>query len=64
MLESCVAPILILIITMFYTKNEQVRSFPVELLSHLTWFVGSANFVVLSHGITPPKSTFYINPQC
>lgn len=24
MLESCVAPILILIISMFYTKNEQV----------------------------------------
>ena len=26
MLESCVAPILILIISMFYTKNEQVSS--------------------------------------
>ena len=25
MLESCVAPILILIISMFYKKNEQVR---------------------------------------
>lgn len=26
MCESCVAPILILIITMFYKKDEQVRS--------------------------------------
>lgn len=28
MLESCVAPILILIISMFYKKNEQARSSP------------------------------------
>lgn len=28
MLESCVAPILILIISMFYKKNEQVRFVP------------------------------------
>lgn len=40
MLESCVAPILILIISMFYKKDEQA--------SRISWFYVMVNFMMLS----------------
>ena len=52
MLESCVAPILILIISMFYKKNEQVGA-PYRIRHDdmlLITFIDSQNLMVLLHG--------------
>lgn len=56
MLESCVGPSLILIISMFYKKNEQVR--PVTFLYYskpLSPSTGYAHILVLFHGLYLPN---------
>ena len=54
MCESCVAPILILIISMFYKKDEQVCLSTTR--SRATWLTvnllpGNAGILVLRHGV-------------
>lgn len=57
MLESCVAPILVLIISMFYKKNEQVcYFFLLKLSSQPDTLLGSTYHLVLYYGM-------YINGQ-
>ena len=54
-LESCVAPILILIISMFYTKKEQVRSmhFSLKIPHNISLLIiGPTNLMVLHYGTT------------
>lgn len=54
MLESCVAPILILIISMFYKKEEQVCLCSISWLVDVVftfWHVGKENIVVLCDGL-------------
>ena len=54
MLESCVAPLLILIISMFYKKNEQV-SFAIGVTySFLIFIPVQTNIVVLCDGVLCP----------
>ena len=65
MLESCVAPILILIISMFYKKNEQVGTMRLDQSdrerSDDPRHVGKPDRVVLHDGtlpISPPSNTY------
>jgi hypothetical protein len=49
MLESCVAPILILLIGMFYQKREQVCPFVTTMHYPLSLWKGSSDILVLRH---------------
>ena len=55
MCESCVAPILILIISMFYKKSEQVSGKKVHFLNNANVIrnIGQPNFLVLRNGWIP-----------
>lgn len=50
MCESCVAPILILIISMFYKKDEQVRLCLGQPVTRLIQVLGNTHIVVLCDG--------------
>jgi hypothetical protein len=51
MCESCVAPILILIISMFYKKNEQVIDSNTSADFSNTDYIGHTDLMVLCHGM-------------
>ena len=55
MCESCVTPILILIVSMFYKKSEQVSGEKVHYINNANVIrnIGQPNFLVLRNGWIP-----------
>lgn len=53
MCECCVAPILILITSMFYKKDEQVSTIYVDIITCSQSFIGCTSVLVLRDGRLP-----------